>query len=87
MTERIVEVVWEDCTTRHRWQPLADRYPTNLNVTSVGYVLRDDDSGIVLTESLDEDPVVDDRLRGCTAAIPRSAIREVRELKYHRKRP
>jgi hypothetical protein len=85
MSERIVEVEWEDCASRHRWQPLADRYPSNLNVHSVGYVLEDNDSHIVLTESLDTDPIAEDKLRGCTSTIPRSAIRKVTELKRGRR--
>lgn len=84
MAERKVEVEWEDCSARHRWQGLKDRFPNNVMARSLGYVLQDNEEGIVLTESLDEDDVVEDRLRGCTTAIPRSAIRKVWELRRGR---
>lgn len=79
--ERIVEVEWEDCAVRHRWQDMASRFPNALRAHSLGYVLQDDEKGIVLTESLDEDDAVEDQLRGCTTIIPRSAIHKVIELK------
>ena len=85
MSERIVEVEWEDCAVRHRWQGLTDRFPNLVIARSLGYVLQDDGAGIVLTESLDDDPDPQDRLRGCTTIIPRSAIRKVTELKRGRR--
>lgn len=80
----MVEVEWEDCAVRHRWQDLKAAFPNLVLARSMGYVLRDDEDGIVLTESLDMDIIEADQLRGCTAAIPRSAIRKVWELRRKR---
>lgn len=73
-----VEVHWEDSTIPHRgWREvkeiLADRKA--VRCMSVGFVLADDEQGMVLTNSI----------HGSEAAgvvmIPRSAIRKVRKLR------
>lgn len=90
MSERIVEVEWEDTASTHGWQEKEDM-PETWRITSVGYVDRDDADGIRLYEarSISEASVSDHsksrkRDYGCATMIPRSAIRDVRELKRGR---
>ena len=81
MTERMVEVEWEDANSAHRWQNEDDDHHT-VHVWSVGYLLRDDEEGIMLTYGFDGNT---ERQRNCTIAIPRSAIRNVWELQRAKK--
>ena len=77
---KIAEVQWEDTVGRHSWQEEAVRLPVPEPVTSVGYVLQDDEGGVVLLQSFDHDPN-SSRPYGCQEAIPRSAIRKVKYLR------
>jgi hypothetical protein len=87
MSERIVEVEWEDAASTHGWHE-ADDLPESWTIHSVGYVERDDGRGIRLTEGK---PQLEGRQKkgardyGCTTMIPRSAIRKVTELKRGRR--
>jgi len=75
----IVEVEWEDSHTIHGWH--ADSGPpSSLAIRSVGYVQREDESGIVLVESVVQDDKPGLAKLGCTMGIPRSAIRKVTKL-------
>ncbi len=85
MPERIVEVEWEDSNSGHGWQHESE-LPKSLLCVSVGKVIRDDDDGVLITESWPKPPIQEgQRPYGCSMAIPRSAIREVRELKRGRR--
>ena len=80
MAERIVEVEWEDTLTRHGWSG-SDELPKKCwQIRSVGYVIQDDDVGIVVVEARGEAPNLDTKDYGCATMIPRSAIRKVTEL-------
>lgn len=86
MAERIVEVEWEDSSCTHGWHEGAD-LPEIWTVFSVGYVERDDQRGIRLTEARATHSgrgKPGSRDFGCSNMIPRSAIRKVRELKRGR---
>jgi hypothetical protein len=86
VSDRIVEVEWEDSNACHAWQSVEDM-PVLLAIHSVGIVVRDDDEGILIAESWVLPPLpVGQKPYGCSTIIPRSAIRKVSELKYHRKR-
>ncbi len=80
--DRIVEVRWEDTTGRHGWsdhvvEPMADQ------ICSVGYVMKDDDKGMILLAGWDGSTVAIDQY-DCSKFIPRSAIRKVTELSRKR---
>ncbi len=81
MLDRIVEVKWEDTLTRHAWSS-HDELPTQAwLIQSVGYVMQDDDAGLVVVEARSESgSSVVSKDYGCATFIPRSAIREVIEL-------
>ena len=90
MSERIVEVEWEDTAATHGWQK-HDDMPEPWMIHSVGYVDRDDKLGIRLYEARsisytggDELPKGKSRDFGCASMIPRSAIRKVTELSRKR---
>ena len=74
-TERVVEVEWIDSHSEHGW---SSDVPYPGLIRSVGYVLRDDDTGLTLTESIDLEPGTS--AYGCSMAIPRVAVRSVREF-------
>ena len=77
-SERVVEVLWEDCVGRHGWseEPIG----TTSEITSVGYLHRDDEEGVVLVESKDRGPGAVKKY-GCSTMIPRSAVRGMRVLR------
>ncbi len=80
MTERIVEVEWEDTLTRHAWSN-ADELPTQAwLIQSVGYVTQDNDAGLVVVEARGDSGSSVSKDYGCATFIPRSAIRKVTEL-------
>jgi len=80
MSERIVEVEWEDTITRHAWSNV-DELPTHAwGIHSVGYVIQDDDDALVLVEARGEGGSNVSKDVGCATLIPRSAIRKVTEL-------
>lgn len=90
MTERIVEIRWQDTATAHGWHSGTD--PINPSMCrTVGYLIKEDDEAIVVVESMVEaEP--DDELQtlkrfGCSTSIPRSAIRKVTELTSRRPSP
>lgn len=89
MADRIVEVEWVDSAVAHGWQtnedlPAAEAFRPK-EIRSVGYVIADREDALVIAESWVIGPA--DGLSqiysqfSCTTAIPRSAIRKVRELK------
>ena len=86
MAERIVEVEWLDTASTHGWHDEED-LPEAWIITTVGYVQRDDERGVRLTEGR---PHLEGRQKkgarefGCTTMIPRSAIRKVTELRRGR---
>ncbi len=92
MSERIVEVEWEDCSGRHGWMTPEElrEYTSDREfiVTTLGYVQEDDKRGIVIVEALPADGVKKDghRMVGCATFVPRSAIRKVTELARRKKR-
>ena len=83
---RIIEVTWEDCSGRHGWltppelaEFIDDR---EFIINTVGYVQTDDAKGIVVIEAQPAIPYKKDhRMIGCVTFIPRSAVRQVRELR------
>jgi hypothetical protein len=92
MSERIVEVEWEDTAATHGWQEGKD-FPETWLIHSVGYVDRDDDAGMRLYEARSISDVSGTghsrgraRDYGCATMIPRSAIRKVTELKATRRK-
>ena len=72
----IYEVSWIDSMATHGW---TNEYSKPASITSVGYVIEDNEQGIVLTESINHVP--DSRKYGCVTAIPRSAIRKTRVIR------
>ena len=84
MSERIVEVAWEDTLTRHGWSS-HDELPTQAwLIQSVGYVTQDDDAGLVVVEARGGSASGVGKDYGCATFIPRSAVRKVVELKRAR---
>mgnify|MGYP001565115678 CR=1 FL=1 len=83
---RIVEVEWEDSAGTSRYVSVTERdeffAKPPLMLSTVGYVMRDDDRGIGLVETA---PVQHDdedgRQWGACIMIPRSAVRKVRRLR------
>ena len=83
LTERIVEVEWEDSDMLHGWHTEAETPLVAGPCRSVGYLFSDTDKAVVLTLSLDDAepaPGVTKSRLGCTITIPRSAISKVTEL-------
>ena len=76
----VAEVHWEDSVGRHGWHEEVIVLPGKENMMSIGYVMQDDEGGIVLLQSFDSDPG-STRPYGCQEAIPRSAIRKVKYLR------
>ena len=72
----VVEVEWIDSAVSHGW---TNDYGSISRITSVGYVVEDNENQIVITESVDHEPR--QAKYGCTMAIPRSAIQKVRVLR------
>lgn len=87
IVSRIVEVEWVDSTTVNGWHHAED-IPGADPIHSVGYLHREDESELVLTQSMN---LAEDAPRVRTAKlsesliIPRSAIRAVTELRRGRK--
>ena len=83
-TGKVAEVTWEDSHTSHGWRAEALALPEPGEMLSIGYVIQDDEHGVVLCESwdgtADAQNVVPSRY-GCQTAIPRSAIRKVKYLR------
>ena len=84
MTERIVEVEWEDTLTRHAWSNVDELPAQAWWIHSVGYVTQDDDAGLVVVESRGDSGSRASKDYGCATFIPRSAIRKVTELSRKR---
>lgn len=84
MSDRIVEVLWEDSASETDWQE--ERQILALKpglIRTVGYVHEDSDAMIRLMSDV---PVIEDGgTKGRILAIPRSAIRKVTELKRGRR--
>ena len=82
MTDRIVEVIWEDASSRHGWQSEEQAQVNPWIVHSLGYVLEDDERHIRIMEARAEASDSDNTARdhGCATSIPRSAVRKVTEL-------
>ena len=86
-TAKVMEVEWEDSQTQHGWTKAKIELPARGGYRSVGYVLQDDESGVILLESWDAAEAPDHigvSRFGCQTAIPRSAIRKVRYLRGRR---
>lgn len=82
----MVEVEWEDSASTQGWQT-EDELPHPHVIHSVGYLERDDDEGFLLIESkvtLSRNPLQILRNLGYAICIPRSAIRNVWELRRKR---
>jgi hypothetical protein len=84
MSERIVEVVWEDSVARDGWTDKVVTVPESYIFTA-GYIQRDDERGVVLLFSKDHNESSGTPY-GCSMFIPRSAIRKVTELKAARRK-
>ena len=84
MSERIVEVVWEDTLTSHAWNSREEMPTATWTIHSVGYVVQDDDAGLLIVEAKGEAQPRSTKDYGCATIIPRSAIREVSELSRKR---
>ena len=87
MSNRIIEVEWEDSFSRFGWQEESQLPREASACHSVGYVYEEGDRGIGLCESVsDRPPTADvDHGYGHSTFIPRSAIRKVTELSRKRK--
>ena len=83
MPSRIVEVEWEDTICRHGWTANLVEI-SNRFILSVGYVVQDDDVGIILLVGRDGSESSADQY-DCSKFIPRSAIRKVYDLSRKRK--
>lgn len=81
-TRGVAEVEWEDSHTTHGWIDTLPKHDGHA-IRSVGYVVQDDEVGVVLTESIDTDETTSHPW-GCSMAIPRSAIRKVKYLRGNR---
>ena len=84
MSERIVEVEWEDTVGRHGWSDHVVDISKRA-IQSVGYVNKDDVEGMVLFTGRDNSEFAIDQY-DCSKFIPRSAIRKVTELSRKRSR-
>jgi len=83
-TGKIAEVTWEDSHALHGWSKEPVVLPMEGVLVSIGYVVSDDEHGVVLVESWDgteEIPGSTPSRYGCQTAIPRSAIRKVEYLR------
>ena len=80
--KRVAEVTWEDSRGKHGWTEDVGEFPLP-EIRSIGYVMRDDEQGVILTESIDPSTSTTSPY-GCSTAIPRSAIRKVKYLRGHR---
>jgi len=76
---KIAEVYWEDTRGKHGWTDAIVPVP-EATIRSIGYVAKDDESGVILVESVDTAEGTTSRW-GCSTAIPRSAIRKVKYLR------
>jgi len=76
-TKPRVEVLWVDATSRHGWSESPTS--TSVQITSIGYLESEDDRQVVVVEAFDHDPE-STRKYGCSTAIPRSAVRDMRFL-------
>ena len=87
MSDRIVEVEWEDTLGSHGWQPRVT-WPVEDGgrCLTVGYVRQDGKRGIVLGNG-DLLNWEGEHRDDCALFIPRSAIRKVTELSRKRPRP
>ena len=83
MSNRIIEVEWEDTVGRHGWTDKLVQI-SNRFISSVGYAEQDDKQGIVLLSGHDASEFSGDQF-DCSKFIPRSAIRNVTELSRKRK--
>lgn len=79
---KIVEVDWEDSAGSHDWRKGVTIRPQRIK--SVGYLAQDDEECLVLVESRVQTEEPDVAENGCSTAIPRSAVRRVRELRPKR---
>ncbi len=77
----VVEVEWDDTQTRHAWSNWTELPTQAWQIKSVGYVIRDDDTGFVLVESLGKSVTSVSKDYGCATFIPRSAVRKVTRLR------
>lgn len=78
-SERIVLVEWEDSCSTTDWAEEREILTVKPGVVrTVGFVHEDSDAMIRLLSDM---PVEDDGVKGRVIAIPRSAIRKVRELR------
>jgi hypothetical protein len=80
-----VEVLWEDSAQVGNWHHEEDIPPIG-PIRSVGLLYREDDTALVLIQSLnltEDGPEVRTAKLAGSLVIPRSAIREVRELRRH----
>ena len=83
MSDRIIEVEWEDTVGRHGWNDKLVQI-SNRFIISVGYAEQDDEQGIILLFGHDGSEFSGDQF-DCSKFIPRSAIRKVWELSRKRK--
>ncbi len=79
MAKRIVEVQWEDSVGRHGWSDHLVEAHVGL-IHSLGYVMQDDGKGMLLLTGMDGSETSADQY-DCSKFIPRSAIRNVIELR------
>ena len=76
MAAKIAEVVWVDTHCEHGW---TNDVPEPGPIKSVGYVIRDDEEAVTLSESID---LVENTKRyGCLTSIPKNGVISVRYLK------
>ena len=71
----LVEVEWVDSASTGGWQTKADALEVDLRALAVGYLIRDDDSGVTLAQGADNYG----GLLG-TLTIPRAAVHAVHRL-------
>ncbi len=76
--ERIVEVEWEDSAFSLGWVEEDHGWEPTRAMKAYGLVIQDDEKALVLAPCLDEGT---SHPYGQVIAIPRSAVRKVRELR------
>ena len=85
MSERIVEVEWEDAMGADGWQPRVTWPKEEYGLChTVGYVRESGDRGILIVNGFTKSWRGDDR-DDCAMFIPKSQIRKVTELSRKRR--
>lgn len=69
----LVDVRWTDSCSDGNWRYTSDIGEETTDITTVGYIVKDEENYIVIAQSLCKDP----KLVCNTMAIPRGCIKEI----------